>query len=187
MLRLRDFTAEGIGPETLSRLAREGAVVRPARGLYQLPDGNVHAQHSLAEATALVPKGVICLISALQFHELTLQMPATIWMAIDRSAWLPTIATPSVRFVRFSAKQMTEGVARHMIDGVSVTVTSPARTVVDCFRYRGKVGIDVALEGLREGLRGHRFKADDLWCIATTMRAWTVIRPYVEALVSDGH
>jgi len=106
--------------------------------------------------------------------------------AIDRSAWLPTIATPSVRFVRFSAKQMTEGVARHMIDGVSVTVTSAARTVVDCFRYRGKVGMDVALEGLREGLRGRHFTADDLWHIATTLRAWTVMRPYVEALVSDG-
>ena len=147
----------------------------------------VARQHSLAEATALVPKGVICLISALQFHELTLQMPSTIWMAIDRSAWLPTIATPRIRFVRFSDTQMTEDVARHMIDGVSVTVTSPARTVVDCFRYRGKVGIDVALEGLREGLRGHRFKADDLWRIAKAMRAWTVMRPYVEALVSDAH
>ncbi len=187
MLRLKDFMAEGIGPETLSRLARDGAVVRPARGLYQLPDGNVHAQHSLAEATALVPKGVICLISALQFHALTLQMPSTIWMAIDRSAWLPTIVTPRIRFVRFSDTQMTKDVARHMIDGVSVTVTSPARTVVDCFRYRGKVGIDVALEGLREGLRGHRFKADDLWRIAKAMRAWTVMRPYVEALVSDAH
>lgn len=186
MLRLRDFMATGIGPETLSRLTREGVVVRPARGLYQLPDGNVDARHSLAEASALVPKGVICLISALQYHELTLQMPATIWMAIDRSAWLPTIAAPRIRFVRFSAKQMTEGVARHMIDGVNVTVTSPARTVVDCFRYRGKVGMDVALEGLREGLRGRCFKADDLWRIATTMRAWTVMRPYVEALVSDG-
>ena len=187
MLRLRDFMAEGIGPETLSRLTREGVVVRPARGLYQLPDATLHAMHTLAEAATLVPRGVVCLISALQFHELTLQMPSTIWMAIDRSAWLPKIAAPRIRFVRFSTSQLTDGVAHHMIEGASITVTSPARTVVDCFRYRSKVGLDVAMEGLREGLRRGVFGADDLWPIATAMRAWSVMRPYVEAMVSDAH
>src|ERR1700686_2381218 len=110
MLRLKDFVAEGIGPETLARLVREEAVVRPARGLYQLPDAEDEAAHALAEAAVLVPKGVVCLISALQFHELTLQMPSAVWMAIERTAWKPTISYPSVRFVRFSGWAMTEGV-----------------------------------------------------------------------------
>src|SRR6185437_12680963 len=129
------------------------AVVRPARGLYQLPEPPRHAAHTLAEAASLVPKGVICLISALQFHELTLQMPSEIWMAIDRTAWRPRIEYPPVRFVRFSGTALTDGVKRHRIEGVEVAITDPARTIVDCFRYRGKVGLDVALEGLREGLR----------------------------------
>lgn len=187
MLRLRDFMAVGVAPETLARLTREGVVVRPARGLYQLPDAPIHAMHSLAKAAVLVPNGVICLISALQFHELTLQMPSTVWMAIDRTAWLPKITTPRIRFVRFSGTLLTDDVAHHRIEGVSVPVTNPARSVVDCFRYRSKIGIDVVMEGLREGLRRRRFKSDDLWRIATTMRAWSVMRPYVEAMVSDAH
>ena len=114
-------------------------------------------------------------------------MPSTVWMAIDRTAWLPKIAAPRIRFVRFSTLQLTEALAHHWIDGANVAVTSPARTVVDCFRYRSKVGLDVAMEGLREGLRRGVFGADDLWRIATAMRAWSVMRPYVEAMVSDGN
>ena len=97
MLRLKNFVAEGIGPETLARLVRDEAVVRPARGLYQLADARIEAAHSLAEAAVLVPKGVICLISALQYHELTLQMPAAVWMAIERTAWRPKIDYPAKR------------------------------------------------------------------------------------------
>ena len=102
MLRLKDFVAEGIGPETLARLVREEAVVRPARGLYQLPDTQIEAAHMLAEAAVLVPKGVVCLTSALQYHELTLQMPSAVWMAIERTAWRPKIDYPRIRFVRFT-------------------------------------------------------------------------------------
>jgi predicted transcriptional regulator of viral defense system len=101
MMRLKDFTAHGIGPETLARLVREGIVVRPARGLYRLADGSVDARRALAESAALVPKGVICLVSALQFHGLTLQMPSSVWMAIERTAWRPRIDYPAMRFVRF--------------------------------------------------------------------------------------
>jgi predicted transcriptional regulator of viral defense system len=185
MLRLKDFVAEGIGPETLSRLVREEAVVRPARGLYQLPDAQVEAAHALAEAAVLVPKGVVCLISALQFHELTLQMPSAVWMAIERTAWRPRLDYPRIRFVRFTGPSLTEGVARHRIEGVDVPITNPARTIVDCFRYRGKVGLDVAMEGLREGLRRRRCTPDELWRYARQARVWSVMRPYVEAMVSD--
>jgi len=185
MLRLKNFVAEGIGPETLARLVREEAVVRPARGLYQLPDARVEAAHSLAEAAVLVPKGVICLISALQYHELTLQMPAAVWMAIERTAWRPKIDYPRIRFVRFPGAALKDGVVRHLIEGVAVPITNPARSIVDCFRYRGKVGLDVAMEGLREGLRRGRCTPDDLWRHARAARVWPVMRPYVEAMVSD--
>ncbi|MBY2932837.1 type IV toxin-antitoxin system AbiEi family antitoxin domain-containing protein [Rhizobium leguminosarum] len=186
MLRLKDFVAEGIGPETLARLVREEAVVRPARGLYQLPDTQAEAAHALAEAAVLVPKGVVCLTSALQYHELTLQMPSAVWMAIDRAAWRPKIDYPPIKFVRFKGSALTEGVERHRIEGVEVPITNPARSIVDCFRYRAKVGLDVAMEGLREGLRRRKTTSDDLWTYAKEARIWSIMRPYVEATVADG-
>ena len=185
MLRLKDFVAAGIGPETLARLVREEAVVRPARGLYQLPDTQVDAAHTLAEAAVLVPKGVVCLTSALQYHELTLQMPSVVWMAIDRTAWRPKIDYPPIRFVRFTGPALIEGVERHRIESVEVPITNPARTIVDCFRYRTKVGLDVAMEGLREGLRRRRCTPDQLWHCARKARVWSIMRPYVEAMAAD--
>ena len=185
MLRLKDFMAEGIGPETLARLVREDAVARPARGLYQLSDAPIDATHTLAEAAALVPKGIVCLTPALQYHELTLQMPAAVWMAIERTAWRPKIDYPRIRFVRFSGDSLTDGVVRHRIEGVEVPITDPARTIVDCFRYRTKIGLDVAMEGLREGLRRRQCTPDELWRHAHRMRVWSVMRPYLEAMVSD--
>jgi hypothetical protein len=185
MLRLKDFMVEGIGPETLARLVREEAVVSPARGLYQLLDTQIEAAHMLAEAAVLVPKGVVCLTSALQYHELTLQMPSAVWMAIERTAWRPKIDYPRIRFVRFTGSALTEGVERHRVESIEVPITDPARTIVDCFRYRAKVGLDVAMEGLREGLRRRRCTPDDLWRYARKARVWSVMRPYVEAMVAD--
>jgi len=186
MLRLKDFLAEGIGAETLARLVREKVLVRPARGLYQRSDMQIDAAHTLAEAAVLVPKGIVCLTSALQFHQLTLQMPSAVWMAIERTAWRPKLDYPRIRFVRFSGSALTEGIVRHGIEGVEVPITEPARTIVDCFRYRAKVGIDIAMEGLREGLRRRRCSADELWRCARQARIWSFMRPYVEAMVSDG-
>ena len=185
-LRQKDFVADGIGPETLARMVREDIVLRPSRGLYQLRDAKVHEAHVLAEATLRVPRGIVCLVSALQFHGHTLQMPSTVWMAIERTDRRPKFDYPSVRFVRFSGAALTEGVTRHRIDGIDVAITDPARTVVDCFRYRAKMGIDIAMEGLREGLRQRRFTPDELWKYAQSSRAWSVMRPYVEAMASDG-
>lgn len=184
MLRLRDFIAEGVGPETLARLVREDAIVRPARGLYQLPNAPVETAHMLAEGTVLVPKGIVCLTSALQFHELTLQMPSAIWMAIERTAWRPKFDYPRIRFVRFAGPALTEGVAQHRIEGIEVSITEPARTIVDCFRYRAKVGLDVAMEGLREGLRRRRCTYDELWHHARKARVWSVMRPYIDVIAN---
>ena|ERR1700733_385084 len=185
MLRLKDFIAKDIDPETLARLVRSGQVVRPARGLYQLSDAPVDATHVLAEAAALVPRGIVCLISALQFHGLTLQMPSAVWMAIERTAWKPTISYPPVRFVRFSGWAMTEGVERYPVHSRKLPITNPARTIVDCFRYRNKIGIDVAMEGLREGIRKRKCTPDELWRYAKKARSWTIMRPYVETVVAN--
>lgn len=186
LLRLRDLRTAGINAETMARLVREGVVIRPARGLYQLADSVPDARHSLAEASALAPKAVVCLTSALQFHELTLQMPSVIWMAIERTGWKPKVDYPLLRFVRFSGRALTDGVERHRIEGVEVPVFDPAKTVVDCFRYRNKIGLDIALEGLREGLRRRRVTPDQLWAYAHSARVWSVMRPYVEATAADG-
>jgi predicted transcriptional regulator of viral defense system len=186
MLRLKDFVARGIGAETLARLLRDKEVIRRARGLYQLPEAELETTHTLAEAALLVPKGVVCLTSALQFHGLTLQMPSAVWMAIERTAWRPRIDYPPIRFVRFTGSALSEGIKRHRIEGVEVAITDPARTIVDCFRYRAKVGIDVAMEGLREGLRQRKATSDQLWRYATKARIWSTMKPYVEATAADG-
>lgn len=186
MMRLKDFSAHGIGPETLARLVRDGVLLRPARGLYQLADASPDARRTLAEAAALVPKGIVCLVSALQFHGLTLQMPSEVWMAIDRTAWRPRIDYPPIRFVRFTGPALKDGIKRHRIEGIDVAITEPSRTIVDCFRYRGKVGIDVAMEGLREGLRQRKATSDQLWRSATKARVWSAMKPYVEAVAADG-
>jgi predicted transcriptional regulator of viral defense system len=185
MLRLKDFVAEGIGPETLARLLREQVVARPTRGLYELSGMRVAADHSLAEAAVLVPKGVICLTSALRFHGLTLQTPSFIWMAIDRTAWRPRVDYPAIRFVRFAGSTLADGIVRHRIEGIDVQITEPARTIVDCFRYRTKVGIELATEGLREGLYRRRCLPDELSGYARGARVWSVMHPYVDAMLSD--
>ena len=186
LVRMPDLRDAGIGAETVARLVRDGTVVRVARGLYQIADANPDPRRSFAEASALVPKGVICLTSALQFHELTLQMPSSVWMAIDRTGWKPNLEHPPVRFVRFSGQALAAGVKRHVIEGIEVPIFEPAKSIVDCFRYRNKIGLDIALEGLREGLRSGRIYPDQLWELARTARVWSVMRPYVEAMVADG-
>jgi len=181
--RLSELMAAGVGQETVARLIRDGRVVRLARGLYQLPNSDLQTAHGLAEACKLVPKGVICLISALQFHELTMQLPRSIWMAIKRSARTPHVSYPRIQFVRFAEAALPEGVERHKIEGVTVRVTNPAYTVADCFRFRSKVGLDVALEGLREVLKRKACKPDAIMKAAQRRRIWTKLRPYLEAMI----
>ena len=185
LVRMSDLRNAGVGPETVARLVREGVVARAARGLYRLVDAIPDPRRSLAEASARIPRGVICLISALQFHELTLQMPSTVWVAIDRTGWKPKVEYPPVRYVRFSGHSLSGGVKRHLIEGIEVPIFEPAKLIVDCFRYRHKIGLDIALEGLRNGLRSGCVTPDQLWEFARTARIWSVMRPSVEALVAN--
>src|SRR3990167_2373765 len=158
MVRLRELKAVGIPETVVARLTKAGRVVRLARGLYQLQSANLQTGHTLAEVAKIVPKGVICLISALVYHELTLQMPPFIWVAIDVHTRQPKHRYPPMRFVRFSKKALTEGIEQHVIEGVSVKITSPAKTIVDCFRFRNKIGSDIAISAMREALRKRRCK-----------------------------
>jgi predicted transcriptional regulator of viral defense system len=179
-LRSRDFEAAGIHRMALRRLVDGGVLERIGRGLYALPKGNVTAHHTLVEATLRVPKGVACLLSALQFHRLSTQTPHEIWLALGPAAWKPQIAWPPLRIVRFSGAALTHGVETHTLEGVDVRITSAAKTVADCFKYRNKIGLDVALEALTE-YRRQRGSVDVLMKAAAVDRVAVVLRPYLEA------
>ena len=183
VLRPRDLDIYDIPRVYLRRLHDRKLLLCVGRGLYVLPDVKASEHHTLAEACKRVPHGVLCLLTALQFHGLTTQAPFEVWMAIERKAWLPQVNRPAIRFVRFSGKSLTEGVEEHRIEGVLVKVYSPAKTVVDCFRYRNKIGLDVALEALRDCRRSRRCTMDDLWHYAQICRMAKVMKPYFEAMV----
>jgi len=186
MLRLNEFKAAGIAEETLARLVRQGRIVRAARGLYQSPDARLEAAHSLAEAAKLVPNGVVCLISALQFHKLTTQVPSRIWIALRRPSWTPNVPYPPMRFVHFAEGTFKIGIEIHQIEQVSVRVYGVARTIVDCFRYRNKIGIEIALEALSGALDKRLCSASDISKIAAELRTLRVIRPYLQSATADG-
>ncbi len=152
VVRPRDLAAQGIPREYLIRLRNRGVLQQPSRGLYVLADADLGERQSLAEACKRVPHGVICLLSALQFHGLTTQIPHEVWMAIDVKARRPKVDYPPLRIVRFSAAALTFGTEEHLVRGVKIKVYGPAKTVADCFKYRNKIGIDVALEALRDVL-----------------------------------
>jgi predicted transcriptional regulator of viral defense system len=183
VLRPRDLAPHGIHPEYLRRLRAEGLLERAGRGMYELPGAAITENHTLAEASKRVPGGVACLLTALQFHRLTTQWPFEVWLAIDRKARLPKEDRIPLRIVRFSGKARTTGVEHHVIEGVPVKVYSPAKTVADCFKYRNKIGRDVALEALRDCWRQRRATMDALWQAAEVCRVANVMRPYLESLV----
>jgi len=183
LLRPRDLTELGISRSTLQRLLKAGEVQRVARGLYALPGHLLSEHQSLLEVSKQVSDGVICLLSALSYHGIGTQLPHEVWVAIGSKARIPIVSQVVVRIVRFSPEALDHGVERHQIGGVELRVTSPAKTVADCFKYRNKVGLDVAVEALREGWRDRRFELPRLWEAARVCRVDKVIRPYVEALL----
>jgi len=182
IIRPRDLEAYGIPREYLRRLCVKGILERQSRGIYTLRDAELTQHHSLMQSCKRLPKGVVCLLSALRFHGLTTQAPFEIWMAIDRKARLPKAEGVPLHLVRFSGEALTDGIERHSIEGVEVSVYCPAKTVADCFKYRNKIGLDVALEALRECRRERRCTVDDLWRFAKICRVANVMRPYLEAL-----
>ncbi len=167
-------------------MLRDDEVVRLAQGLYQLPDAEIDANHSLAEAAKRVPKGVVCLVSALAFQGITDQLPQAIWLAISTKVWTPKVKEPPIRIVRFTEAFLTDDVITDRIEGVPVKIFGMAKTIADCFHHRRTVGQSVALEGLQEALRQRKAKPAEIACQAGRGGVSTVIRPYLEALTANG-
>jgi len=193
MVRLLEFKEAGIAASTISRMKEKGLIRQLGRGLYQLSDASIDSNHSLAEAAKLVPKGVICLVSALAYHELTDTLPSRIWMAIGAKDRRPRVKTLPIQFVRFGPKVLNTGVKEYLIEGVPVRITTPAKTVVDLFRYRQSAGkryqkspgLNLALEGLREALRLRKATPSEIGHHATEGGVWKVIQPYLEAMTAN--
>ncbi len=182
ILRVKDLLAVGIHPENLRRLHRKGVVERTSRGVYRLVEADYTEYLSLAEVAKRVPHSVVCLLSALLFHQIGTQLPPDVWLAVERRSALPTSMNPKLRVVRMSGAAFSEGIEEHQIEGVPVRVYCAAKTVVDCFKFRNKVGLDVALEALREGLRYRKLKRTDLDRFAVVCRVTNVMRPYLESM-----
>ena len=185
MTRLAEFSEAGITATTVGRMERVGEVVRLARGLYQLPDAALDPQQSLAEVARLVPKGVICMASALAFHGLTDQMPPKVWIAIGRKDWRPRLTYPPIRIARFSDELLRRSVELKKIAGTPVPVFGVAKTVADLFRYRRTVGDAIAIEGLRQTLRRGKATPAEIAQEAEVAGMWATMEPYVMALTSD--
>jgi predicted transcriptional regulator of viral defense system len=182
VVRPRDVEAAGIPREYLLRLLRRGVVERLGRGLYRLTDAPVTEHHSLAGVSKRIPHATICLLSALAFHQITTQNPADVWIALPAGSHTPKADGQRLRVVRFSGPALTEGREEHRIEGVLVGVYSPAKTVADCFKFRNKIGLDVALEALRECVRQRKATIREIHRFAKICRVARVMQPYLESL-----
>jgi predicted transcriptional regulator of viral defense system len=180
-IRPKDVESIGIPRLALYRLVRQGELIRTARGLYSPAAFDPTEHHTSVEVTVAIPKAIICLLSALQFHDLTTQMPNRVWVAIDRKARKPRTSLP-VTIVRFSGESLIDGIETHTVEGVDLRVTTPAKTVADCFKYRNKIGIDVAIEALSDCIKRRKATRDEIWRYAKLCRVANVIRPYMEAM-----
>lgn len=184
LLRSRDLTAQGFNRVRLRQAVQAGLLERAGRGLYRLPGADITENHTLAAVGQQIPNGIICLLSALNFHRLTTQNPHEVWLALGHKTWSPRPDKVGLRIVRLSGPALHEGVETHTVEGVSLRVYSPAQTVADCFKFRHKIGLDVALEALREIWRARRATMKDLEHYARVDRVAKVIRPYFESLTS---
>lgn len=182
VLRARDLAEEGLHPETVRRLCQTGAIERVGRGLYTLPNHPVTEHYALTLAAARAPHAVICLLSALRFHEIGTQNPHEVWIALRSGRSTPKIDALAMRVVRFSGRSFEEGRENHILDGVSTSIYCPAKTVADCFKFRNLVGLDVAIEALKDCIRNRRCTIDELFHYAAICRVAGVMRPYAEAV-----
>ena len=182
IVRPVDLEKQGVRRAQLYELVRTGMVERQGRGLYVAKGHRYTADHALAQVAKRVPGGVVCLLSALRFHDLTTQLPAEVWVALPEKARRPRLDYPRLRVARFSGAALSEGIERHTTEGVEVRVYSAAKTVADCFKYRNKIGIDVAVEALKDFTRTHRGGANDLARFARICRVSRVMQPYLDAI-----
>jgi len=178
-----DAVAAGVHPQKLARLVKQGAIERVSRGRYRLAGAELTEHHGFALAAASVPKGVVCLLSALRFHDVTTQNPFEVWLAIERRSRAPKLQYPPLRIFRFSGRAFTSGVETHVVEGQQLRVYNLAKTIADLFKYRNKVGVDVAVEALRESWRSRKTSPSEIDPYARICRVQKVMRPYVEAII----
>ncbi|MCS3645446.1 type IV toxin-antitoxin system AbiEi family antitoxin domain-containing protein [Salinibacter ruber] len=181
VLRARDLEERDLPSRYLSRLESRGKLKRVGRGLYRHPEAPVTEHHSLALVAARYPDATVCLLSALRFHELTTQMPRRVWVARSKGQWTPTASPAQLEVIHMSGESYTAGTETHEIEGIPVQIFEPAKTVVDCFKFRSKVGLDVAIEALRDYVRSGAGSMDSLYRYAEVCRVQTVMEPYIEA------
>ncbi len=184
LLRARDLAERSLPTVVLTRLVAAGKLERVARGVYSLPGRALSEHRSLAEVSLRVPQGVVCLLSALRVHGIGTQAPFEVWLAIPHQFPTPRLDQPALRAVRMSGPAMSEGIERVLIDGVKVPVFSAEKTLADCFKYRNKIGLDVALEALRDAWSQGKLQMDSLWRYATVDRVANVMRPYLESIAT---
>lgn len=184
LLRARDLAEHGLPTMALSRLVATGKLERVARGVYSLPGIPLSEHRSLAEVALRVPLGIVCLLSALRVHDIGTQAPFEVWIAIPSNSPTPQLDQPALRAIRMSGPALSEGVESMQIDGVNVRVFNAAKTIADCFKFRNKIGLDVALEALRDGWTQHKVTVDALWHYATINRVSNVMRPYLESVIT---
>nr|WP_280154890.1 AbiEi antitoxin N-terminal domain-containing protein [Piscinibacter sp. XHJ-5] len=184
LLRGSDLHDVGLSPQLLIKLHQAGKLQRVFRGVYSLPDAPVTEHQSLAEVCRRVPKGVVCLLSALRFHEIGTQAPHEVWLALPESSRTPAVSFPALRIVRLRGEAYSESIETVMEEGASIRVYSTAKTITDCFKFRHKIGLDVALEALKDAWQRRLVKMDDLSRFARINRVERVMQPYLEALVA---
>ena len=182
VIRSRDLARYGVARQYLRVAEQRGILRRAGRGIYLPENAKITEHHSLAEASKRVPGGVICLFSALRFYDLTTQSPFEVWIAIGQKARTPKVDNVKLRVVRFSPETLRFGVVKYRIEGTEVPVFTPAKTVADCFKFRHKIGLDIALEALRDTFRQKKATIDMIWAAAKICRVANVMRPYLESL-----
>jgi predicted transcriptional regulator of viral defense system len=181
-LRTSDLAAAGVPRMVLTRMTASGQLERAARGLYRLPEADSSEHEGLVTVASKVPQAVICLLSALQFHGLTTQLPWQVWIAMPRGSHVPRLDYPPIKMVQFTGAAYAHGIETHVRDGVRLRVYGVAKTVADCFKHRNKIGMDVALEALKDARAQGRADFDELWRCAKVCRVANVMRPYMEAV-----
>lgn len=182
LVRAREVEGEGYPTALLYRLRDRGDLEQVGPGLFRHPEAELTERHSYVEAAKLVPSGVICLLSGLAFHHIGTQNPWRVWIALEKGKQRPRSPGLPLKIVWFSGEAMHEGVEEHEVEGVGVQVFEPAKTVADLFKFRNKVGVDVAIEALREGLERQLFSRDRILKFAKICRVEQVMRPYLRAL-----
>jgi len=180
--RIKDLLERNIHPELARRLVSKGLLVRSGRGLYVLADSEITEFHNFAFIGKRVPKGIICLTSALRYHNIGTQLPRKVWLALRRGSAQPHLSYPPVSIIRLSGPCFSEGIDEHQIEGVAVRIYNPAKTIADCFKFRNRIGLEAAIEAARESLRDKKATSDEVYHYAKICRVWNVMRPYLEAI-----